>query len=69
MFTLVLCFPRQGSRPRSELSITSGHVPQKGSTINTPGPRFGTWDVDHIGYDTDGETLSNTVYVYLKETD
>jgi hypothetical protein len=69
MFTLVLCFPSQGKMPRAELRITSAYVPQTGSTINTPGPRFGTWKVDHIGQDTDGLTLSDTVFVYLEETD
>lgn len=69
MFTIVLCFPAQGRSPRSELRIASAHVPQIGSTVNTPSPRFGTWKVTHIGQDTDGTTLSNTVFAYLEETD
>ncbi|WGV35989.1 hypothetical protein SEA_FRANKENWEENIE_318 [Streptomyces phage Frankenweenie] len=69
MFTLVLCFPRQGNRPRSQNSVTAGHVPQIGSTINTTGLHSGTWTVHHVGQDADEATLSNTVYVYLEETD
>jgi hypothetical protein len=69
MFTLVLCFPRQGRMPSSKLSISADYVPQVGTTLNTPGPRVGTWAIDHIGQDTDGEKLSNTLFVYLKEVD
>jgi hypothetical protein len=69
MFTLVLCFPRQGKRPQSQNTVTGGHIPQIGSTINTTGMRSGTWKVDHIGQDANEETLSSTVYVYLEETD
>lgn len=69
MFTLVLCFPAQGKRTRSQNSVTAGHVPQIGSTINTTGLRSGTWEVNHVGQNADETTLSSTVYVYLKETD
>lgn len=69
MLTLVLCFPAQGKLPRAELRISASRVPQIGSTINTPGPRFGTWKVDHIGQDTDGITLSDTVFLYLEEVE
>jgi len=69
MLTLVLCFPAQGRMPRGELRISASHVPQLGSTINTPSPRFGTWRVNHVGQDTDGTTLSDTVFLYLEETD
>ncbi len=69
MFTLVRRFPRQGSRPRSQSSVTAGHVPRIGSTSNTTGLHAGTWTVHHVGQDADEATLSNTVYVYLEETD
>jgi hypothetical protein len=69
VFTLVLCFPVQGRLPRSQNSVTSGHVPQIGSSINVTGMRSGTWMVDHVGQDADDSTLSSTVYVYLKESE
>ncbi len=68
MFTLVLCFPRQGKRPQSQNTVTGGHVPQIGSTINTTGMRSGCWRVTGVGQDASEETFSSTVYVYLADT-
>jgi len=68
MFTLILCFPAQGKRPRSQVSVSSGHIPQIRSTINTQGMRSGCWRVTDIGQDASDDTLSSTVYVYLADT-
>lgn len=69
MFTLVLCFPVQGKWPRSQNSVTAGHVPQIGSTINVMGMRPGIWRVAAVGQDADDLSLSTTVHVYLEEVD
>jgi hypothetical protein len=70
MFTLVLGFPMRGrSRSESTETVTSGHVPQLGSTINTEGRNHGTWKVVHVGQTVSGGVMESTVYVYLEETD
>lgn len=71
MFTLVLCFPiGRGGRALAQESISSGHVPQLGSTLNmSSGFHSGTWKVAHVGQTVTDGVMESTVYVYLEETD
>ncbi len=69
MFTLVLCFPVIGKLPRSQQSVTSGHVPQVDSMINVSHGWIHTWKVVSVGQDVVDGVMSNTIHVYLGDVD
>lgn len=69
MFTLELTYYEGGTWSRRAFeTVTSGHIPQLGSTINSDGIRSGTWKVVHIGQSVGGGVMSNTIHVHLEET-
>lgn len=71
MFTLALHYLPGGQHKTSaHQSVRSSYIPQKGSTIDGGDVRGGLHEVilvsQMIGADS---TMSEVVYVYLKETD
>lgn len=70
MFTLVLCYEAGGQYTReAQETVRSMYIPQIGSTIGSGSVRYGTYRVALVGQAVADGELSNTVYVYLEETD